>query len=63
MEGSTIILILMALTLSILVVGIVLMAIGGKLNSKLSNKLMVARVLVQFIVVMLLAFFYFLGKK
>jgi len=56
-------LILIFLTLAVLVAGIILMAKGGKINKKYSNKLMAARVSLQFIAIIMLAFMYFCVKK
>lgn len=42
------------LTLITLIVGIIIMAKGGKLNAKASNKLMVLRVTLQGIVIILI---------
>jgi hypothetical protein len=60
---SIIPLILIFLTLAVLVAGIILMAKGGKINKKYSNKLMVARVCLQFLAIIMLAFIYFCVKK
>jgi uncharacterized membrane protein len=50
-------------TLAVLIAGIFLMGKGGKLNKKYSNKLMIARVSFQFIVIIMLALMYFFVKK
>lgn len=50
---------LMLATVLVLVSGIVLMAIGGKANTKYGNKLMVARVVLQAASIILLAILYF----
>lgn len=55
--------ILILLTLVVLIVGILLMAKGGKLNEKYSNKLMVARVSLQFLAIIMLGLLYFCIKK
>ncbi len=47
----------------ILVSGIVVMARGGDISKKYSNKLMQARVLAQFAVVILVALLLFLSNK
>ncbi len=48
MKAMTIIIILLMLaTLGVLIIGVTLMAFGGKLNKKYANKLMVARVVLQ----------------
>lgn len=55
MEGQSIIIILLLLAvLATLVVGVVVMAIGGKLNKKYSTKLMSLRVFLQALAVLLL---------
>lgn len=48
----------MLLTLGVLVVGLVVMGVGGKINKEYSNKLMAARVWLQAITIgiILLAF-------
>ncbi|MCC8416905.1 MAG: HIG1 domain-containing protein [Rickettsia endosymbiont of Gnoriste bilineata] len=46
------------MTTLILVIGIVSMAIGGKIDKKFSSKLMSLRVIFQAIAVCVLAFFY-----
>ena len=56
-------LILIFLTLLILIAGVILMAKGGNLNKKYGNKLMVARVVMQFLAIIMLAFMYFCVKK
>ena len=56
-------LILILLTLAVLIAGIFLMGKGGKINKKYSNKLMVARVSLQFLAIITLAFLYFCVKK
>lgn len=55
--------ILILLTLAVLIAGIFLMGKGGKLNTKYSNKLMVARVSLQFLAIIMLALMYFFVKK
>lgn len=45
--GNIILIIVMVAALIALVVGVVLMAMGGKMNAKYSNKLMVWRVALQ----------------
>lgn len=51
---TLLIILLMFSTLGVLVVGIVLMGMGGKLNKKYANKLMVARVVLQATTIVLL---------
>lgn len=48
----------MLLTLIVLIGGITLMARGGKLNEKYANKLMMARVTLQALAVVLLAYLF-----
>ena len=56
MKGLILILMLLFAfaTLAVLIIGIIVMAKGGKLDKKYSNKLMVARVCFQGIAVLLL---------
>ena len=49
------VLILMAATVLVLIIGLVLMAIGGKIDDKYANKLMVARVILQAMAIAMLA--------
>lgn len=51
------------LTLASLVFGIVLFAKGKSSNGKVSNKLMVARVVFQALTIAVLAIFVYLAKK
>ena len=60
---SIIPLILIFFTLLILIAGILVLAKGGAINKKYSNKLMVARVVMQFLAIIMLAFMYFCVKK
>lgn len=56
-------LIIMAVMLAVvvvLVIGLVLMAKGGKVNEKYGNRLMVARVMLQGLAVLLLGIMYFI---
>ncbi len=57
-----VVLIVMCVTLISLIVGVIFMSIGGKLNKKYSNKLMVARVATQVLAVLLLLAFSFFFK-
>jgi hypothetical protein len=50
---------LMLATVVVLIIGLVLMARGGKINEKYSNRLMVARVLLQASAILLLGLMYF----
>ncbi|ADE29719.1 twin transmembrane helix small protein [Rickettsia prowazekii] len=51
-------LIAIGLTVSVLIIGIVSMAIGGKFDKKLSLKLMTLRVFFQAVSIFLLIYFY-----
>ncbi|MBL0317970.1 MAG: HIG1 domain-containing protein [Alphaproteobacteria bacterium] len=53
---------LMAATLTVLVVGVIFMAIGGKLDRKYSNKLMVMRVVLQGLALFAIAMLFFMAK-
>ena len=57
-----IILILMIATALVLIAGVGIMMVGGKLNAKYGNKLMVARVGLQGLTVLLLAAMFFTSK-
>jgi hypothetical protein len=57
-----IVLIMMLATLAVLVAGIGVMMIGGKLNAKYSGKLMMARVGLQGLTLLLVGLLFFLGK-
>jgi len=52
-------LIAIGLTLTVLVVGVVSMAIGGKFDKKFSSKLMTLRVFFQAVAIFLLIIIYF----
>jgi hypothetical protein len=60
---NTLIMILMLAVVGVLMTGVVLMGLGGKANEKYSNKLMVARVSLQALVLLLLALLFFAGNK
>lgn len=55
--------IIMGIVLFILVSGIVFMAIGGRLNKKYSNRLMILRVGVQLLAVISALVIYYLAKQ
>lgn len=55
---NIIILVLLAVTMSTMVAGIVLMAIGGEVNRKYGNRLMMMRVVSQGVLVLLLGAFF-----
>ncbi|MDE3015515.1 MAG: hypothetical protein KGI29_01125 [Pseudomonadota bacterium] len=61
--GDYIIATLMLATLGVLMAGIALMGVGGAENRHYGNKLMVARVSLQSMVVLMLALLFFLGKS
>ncbi len=58
MAPMVIIGIFMALALLMVIAGVVLMATGGKVNQKFSNKLMVMRVVFQALAVFTLVLFF-----
>jgi len=60
---NTLIMILMLAVVGVLMTGVVLMGLGGKANEKYANKLMVARVSLQAMVLLLLALLFFAGNK
>lgn len=57
-----VVLVLMLATLAVLVAGIGMMMVGGKLNAKYGNKLMVARVSLQGLTVLLIGLLFLFGK-
>jgi hypothetical protein len=57
-----VVLILMLATLGVLVVGITLMMMGGPLNKKYGNKLMVARVSLQGLTLLVIGLLLLVGK-
>jgi len=61
--GDYLIAALLLAVLGVLVAGIVLMGIGGKANAKYGNKLMIARVSLQGLVLLMLALLFLMGKK
>ncbi len=56
----TMVLIIMAITVLALIVGLVFMAVGGKIDRKYSNKLMVLRVVSQALSVIGIMLVYYL---
>jgi hypothetical protein len=58
--GIIIVLLLTALV-GVLIAGVVLMGVGGKTNEKYGNKLMVARVWLQGLLVLTLALMFMMG--
>ncbi len=61
--GDYVIVALMLAIFGVLMAGIVLMGSGGAMNTKYANKLMVARVSLQGLVMLVLALLFFLGKN
>jgi hypothetical protein len=61
--GGYTILFFLAAIFVVLLAGIVLMMRGGDVNKKYGNKLMVARVSLQFIVLILLGIMFMIGMK
>lgn len=55
--GQVIVMIALAVTLGILLVGVIGMARGGEFNKKYGNKLMRMRVIAQFTAILLMFFF------
>jgi len=63
MSGAQIIILLiMILVFVVLIAGLIVMAIGGKTSEKYSNKLMMARVGSQALVIFLLAFMFMVSR-
>lgn len=60
--GDYIIIALIFATFGVLLAGIMLMGIGGKANRRYSNKLMVARVSLQALVILMLLLMYSVSK-
>jgi hypothetical protein len=60
--GDYIIIALILATFGVLMAGIVLMGVGGNANVRYGNKLMVARVSLQGLVMVMLVLMYSLGK-
>ena len=54
--------IMLGLLVAVLVAGVLLMARGGDANRKYGNKLMVARVAIQALIVLLLGAMFLIGK-
>ena len=64
MGSMQIILVLfMAITLAIVVIGVIAMAVNGKLNKNHSNKLMRLRVLFQAIAILVFVIFVWLARN
>ena len=61
--GDYIIATLMLATFGVLMAGIAIMSVGGAANTRYGNKLMVARVSLQGMVLLMLALLFFLGKN
>jgi MFS family permease len=56
------VLVLMLATAAVLIAGVSLMMVGGKLNDKYGRKLMVARVGLQALTVLLIGALFMMGK-
>lgn len=61
--GDYIIAALLLATFAVLMAGIFLMGMGGETNKRYGNKLMVARVSLQGLVLLMLMVLFMLGKK
>ena len=61
--GNYLLVILILAVFAVLVTGVALMGKGGAANLKYSNKLMVARVSLQGLILLVLVVMYFLGNK
>ena len=61
--GYYIVAILLLGTFGVMMAGVVLMGIGGKANQRYSNHLMVARVSLQALSLLLIAFLFTIGKN
>ena len=61
--GDCIIAALLLATFGVLVAGVVLMGVGGRANARYGNKLMVARVSLQGLVLLMLALMFAFNKK
>ncbi len=61
--GNYIVLAMMLATVGVLMAGIVLMSVGGNANTRCGNRLMVARVSLQGMVLMMLALLFFVGDN
>jgi hypothetical protein len=57
-----IVMVLMLATAGALIIGVGLMSIGGKLNAKYANKMMVARVSLQAITIAVIGLLLLVGK-
>ncbi len=53
---------LMGATLAVLVIGVIFMAIGGKVDEKYSTKLMVMRIIMQGLAIVAIAVLFFSAK-
>ena len=61
--GTYLIAILLMATFGVMMAGVVLMGLGGKANVRYGNRLMVARVSLQGLVLMMLALMFAVGKS
>ena len=55
--------VLLFATLGVMIAGVLLMGVGGKTNIKYGNRLMVARVTLQGLSLMAIAFLFAVGKS
>jgi|GEM_PF-1527323 len=63
MFASVLVVLLLLAVTGVLVAGVVLMGVGGKLNEKYSNRLMTLRVTLQALTIFLLAALFMAGGK
>jgi hypothetical protein len=61
--GNTLVAGLIFATLAVLVTGVALMSLGGKANAKYGNRLMVARVTLQGLVILLIMLLFAAGGE
>ncbi len=61
--GGIIVVLLLIALVGVLVSGVVLMGVGGKTNERLGNKLMIARVWLQALILLTLAAMFMSGGK
>ncbi len=60
--GDYIIVVLLLAVFGALMVGVVMMGIGGNVNRRFGNKMMIARVSLQGLLLVVLALMFFIGK-
>ena len=61
--GDYVVIALMLATFGVLMAGVVLMGLGGSINTRYGNRLMVTRVSLQGLVLLMLALLFFVGNK